>query len=276
MMRSILALALAGTLAACDLGGGSDSDPAPTATPSPTATTASPTASASATAASNGARAVSEETDDFLFEYSYPSQAGKIPELAAYLDKRLARNRAQLANDAVEARREARSEGFPYNKHSFTSEWKVVADLPGWLSLSEEISTYTGGAHGNYTMRSLVWDREGARALDGIALFTSPAALEEALGDRFCDGLNRERAKRRGAPVAKDSDDPFDQCPGIEELVVLVGSSNGRTFNRLTLYAGPYVAGPYAEGDFRVNVNVDRAILAAVKPEFREAFSARN
>lgn len=275
MMRSILALALAGTVAACDLGGGGDSDPVPTATPKPTAT-ASPTDSATATAAGNGARAVAEETDDFLFEYSYPAEAGRIPELAAYLDKRLARNREQLANDAVEARREARSEGFPYNKHSFTSEWRVVADLPGWLSLSEDIATYTGGAHGNYTMRSLVWDREAGRALDGVALFTSPAALEEALGDRFCDGLDRERAKRRGAPVAEDSQEPFDQCPGIEELVVLVGSSNGRTFNRLTLYAGPYVAGPYAEGAFEVNVDVDRAILAAVKPEFREAFSARN
>lgn len=275
MMRSILALALAGTVAACDLGGGGDSDPVPTATPRPTAT-ASPTDSATATAAGNGARAVAEETDDFLFEYSYPAEAGRIPELAAYLDRRLARNREQLANDAVEARREARSEGFPYNKHSFTSEWRVVADLPGWLSLSEDIATYTGGAHGNYTMRSLVWDREAGRALDGVALFTSPAALEEALGDRFCDGLDRERAKRRGAPVAEDSQEPFDQCPGIEELVVLVGSSNGRTFNRLTLYAGPYVAGPYAEGAFEVNVDVDRAILAAVKPEFREAFSARN
>ncbi len=274
MMRSILALALAGTLAACDLGGGGASDPAPTATPKPTAAT--PTATAAATTASNGARAVAEAPDDFLFEYSYPAEAGKIPELAAYLDARLARNREQLANDAVEARREARSEGFPYNKHSFTSVWKVVADLPGWLSLSEEISTYTGGAHGNYTMRSLVWDRKAGRAHDGIALFTSPAALEAALGDRFCDGLDRERAKRRGAPVPADSDDQFDKCPGIDELVVLVGSSNGRTFNRLTLYAGPYVAGPYAEGDFQVDINIDRAILAAVKPEFREAFSARN
>jgi hypothetical protein len=57
---------------------------------------------------------------------------------------------------------------------------------------------------------------------------------------------------------------------------VLVGSSNRRTFNRLTLYAGPYVAGPYAEGAYEIDINIDRAILAAVKPEYREAFSARN
>ena len=109
-----------------------------------------------------------------------------------------------------------------------------------------------------------------------IALFTSPAALEKALGDRFCDGLDRERAKRRGAPVAEGSEEMFDKCPGLDELVVLVGSSNGRTFNRLTIYAGPYVAGPYAEGAYKVNIPVDRAILDAVKPAFRAAFTARN
>jgi hypothetical protein len=274
MMRSIVALALASTLAACNpFGGGGDSDPVPTATPTATATS-SPTPTASA--ASNGARAVSEETDDFLFAYSYPSEVGKIPELAALLDARLARQRADLGREAEEARREARDNGFPYNKHSFSSEWQVVASLPGWLSLSESVATYTGGAHGNTTVNSLVWDKDAGKAMDAIALFTSPAALWGALGETFCERLDRERAKRRGAPIAPDSQDQFDQCPGIDELEVLVGSSNGRTFNRLTLYAGPYVAGPYAEGEYEVNINVDRAILDAVRPEFREAFSARN
>jgi hypothetical protein len=250
-------------------------DPAPDATPSATPKP-TPSATASATAASNGARAVSEETDDFLFEYSYPSQVGKIPALAALLDSRMARQRADLAREAEEARGEARANGFPYNKHSFSSEWQVVADIPGWLSLSEAVAIYSGGAHGNTTLNSLVWNEETGKAMDGVALFISPSALWDALGDRFCAGLNRERAKRRGAPVARDSQDQFDQCPGIDELEVLVGSSNGRTFNRLTLYAGPYVAGPYAEGEYEVNINIDRAILGAVKPEFREAFSARN
>ena len=273
MKRLIAVLVMAAAVSACPGQEGRDPDAAPGATPTPSPPA---TASASATSASNGARTVAEETDDFLFEYSYPSEAGRIPELAALLDGRLARSREELARDAVDARREARSNGFPYNKHSFTSEWKVVADLPGWLSLSEDVSTYTGGAHGNYTTQSLVWDKKAARATEGIALFASPEALGEALGDRFCDGLDRERAKRRGAPVTADSQDQFDQCPGIDELEVLVGSSNRRTFNRLTLYAGPYVAGPYAEGAYEVNVNVDRAILDALKPAYREAFSARN
>ena len=112
--------------------------------------------------------------------------------------------------------------------------------------------------------------------MNPIDLFSSPEALEEALGTRFCEALDRERAKRREEAPSYDPDDPFVQCPGIDALEVFVGSSNRRTFDRLTLYAGPYVAGPYVEGAYEVNLPVDSAILAAVKPEFRGAFSARN
>ena len=275
MKRSILIVALTGMAAACDGFGGTE--------PEAGGTTATATAQAKAQAEEaksksegNGARSVAEETDDFLIEYSYPAEAGRIPGLAGLLDNRLDRQRAALAAESEQARREARQEGFPYNKHSYTAEWKVVAELPKWLSLSADVATYTGGAHGNYTVRSVVWDKDNLRLMNAIDLFSSPAALEEAFGDRFCDGLDRERAERRGEPVPEDSEEMFDQCPGIDELEVLVGSSNGRTFNRLTVYAGPYVAGPYAEGAYEVDLPVTQEILDAVKPEYREVFSARN
>jgi hypothetical protein len=275
MMRTILIIALAGIVSACDGPGGAqpqNTSPAETESASATATAEEATAKAHG----NGARAVSEETDDFLFKYSYPAVAGRIPELAELLDERLDRQRATLSAEGQEARDSARQEGFPYNKHSYTAEWKRIADLPGWLSLSVDIATYSGGAHGNYSVESLVWDKEAKRAMKAIDLFSSPSALEEAYGDRFCKGLDRERGKRRGTPVPEGSDEMFDKCPGIDELEVLAGSSNGRTFNRLTLYAGPYVAGPYVEGAYEVNLSVDKAILGAVKPEYQAAFSARN
>ena len=80
-----------------------------------------------------------------------------------------------------------------------SEEWKVVADLPRYLSLSGHLATYSGGAHGMYGLRSLVWDREAKQAIEGIALFNSPVALEQGLGQRLCDTLNAERAKRAAA-----------------------------------------------------------------------------
>jgi hypothetical protein len=273
MKRVVSVLALATAVSACWQGG---DGPRPDATESATATpTPTSTASAKSESRSNGARSVSEETDDFLFEYSYPVQAGRIPELATLLDLQLAQRREALADESVDARREARGDGFPYNKHSYSAEWKVVAELPGWLSLSAEVATFSGGAHGNYGVESLVWDKKAEKAWDAKKLFTSPAALEATLGDRFCKALDRERAKRREAPIAADSDDEFDQCPPIKDLEILLGSSNRRTFNRLTIYAGPYVAGPYAEGAYEIDLPIDRKVLDAVKPEYRAAFSAR-
>ena len=275
MKRSILIVALTGMAAACDGFGGTEPE-AGGATATATAQAKAQAEEAKSKSEGNGARSVAEETDDFLFEYSYPAEAGRIPGLAGLLDNRLDRQRAALAAESEQARREARQEGFPYNKHSYTAEWKVVAELPKWLSLSADVATYTGGAHGNYTVQSVVWDKDNLRLMNAIDLFSSPAALEQAFGDRFCEGLDRQRAERRGEPVAEDSEEMFDQCPGIDELEVLVGSSNGRTFNRLTVYAGPYVAGPYAEGAYEVDLPVTQEILDAVKPEYREVFSARN
>ena len=275
MKRSILIVALTGMAAACDGFGGAEPE-AGGATATATAQAKAQAEEAKSKSAGNGARSVAEETADFLFEYSYPAEAGRIPGLAGLLDNRLDRQRAELAVESERARREAREEGFPYNKHSYTAEWKIVAELPKWLSLSADVATYTGGAHGNYTVRSVVWDKDNLRLMNAIDLFSSPAALEQAFGDRFCEGLDRERAERRGEPVPEDSEEMFDQCPGIDELEVLVGSSNGRTFNRLTVYAGPYVAGPYAEGAYEVDLPVTQEVLDAVKPEYREAFSARN
>lgn len=251
--------------------------PAATATPAPTGSPVpQPVETGLATRQSGGARAVTEETDDYLFSYSYPAVAGSIAPLGDLLDRQLEERRSELATSSAQAKREARADGFPYNKHSYEAEWKVVANIPDWLSLSNEFSSYSGGAHGIYGVSSLVWDKTEAEAIEAIELFTSPEALEEALGDRFCDGLNRQREERRGEPVDPDADDLFNKCPGMDSLVVLVGSGNGRRFDRLTLYAGPYVAGAYAEGDFRVNLPVDRAVLQTVKPQYRDSFATRS
>ena len=281
MQRLALLLALA--LAACS--GPRDGDaPASSPMPKSAATVAppapppapAPSVAVSASASANGARSVSEETDDFLFDYSYPKEAGRIPGLGKLLDARLDQARSRLATESANARKEARDAGFPYNKYSLTNAWKVVADLPGWLSLSGKTESYTGGAHGNYGFDSLVWDKQGERAIAAIDLFQSPVALDTALGDRLCQALNAERAKRRRAPIKKGSTEEFDKCVGVKEATVLVGSRGHRKFDRVSLQIGPYVGGPYAEGPYEFGFGVDARILAAVKPEFRAAFVARN
>lgn len=270
-------LPLALLVTGCDL---LNPQPQPTPTSSP-----APSASASATAHASGARSVQEETDDFRFAYAYPAEAGNIPPLATLLDGRLERLREQLAGQSAAGRDAARGNGFPFNKYSSSVQWEVVADTPDFLSLSAELTSYTGGAHGDYGFDSLLWDKTKGRALQVGEVFTSIAALEDVVGTQLCALLDAERAKRRGedaagylAPAASDvpADDPFNACVPLSDTTLLLGSSNGRAFNRVGVQIGPYVAGPYAEGSWEFTLPVDAAVLATVKPEYRAAFASRN
>lgn len=257
-------------LAGCDLAGGGG-DPDPQETPEPPEPPTPPGATASV--AIGGARQVVEETDTFLFEFSYPLEAGQIPGLAEWLDAQLDRRRQALASRAAEGRDDARDNGFPFNQYSSGTAWEVVADTPGWLSLSANLDSYEGGAHPNYSFDAIVWDKTGERTLEPIAFFTSPAALDRVLGDRLCEALNAERAVRRGAPVPENSSDSFDTCVKPDETNLLLGSSDGRAFDRIGIQIAPYLAGPYAEGSYEFTFDVDAELLGIVRPEYREAFA---
>jgi hypothetical protein len=148
-----------------------------------------------------------------------------------------------------------------------------VADLPGYLSLSNDWSNYTGGAHGMYGMQGFVWDKANKRGFDSAELFVSPAVLDDAMGGSVCAALNKEREKRRGEPV-DPKDEFFGGCPGLDEATILVGSSNRRTFDRITVWFGPYVAGAYAEGAYELDFPMTKAMLDTVKPAYTAAFSA--
>lgn len=232
-------------------------------------------ASATAAAAAGKARKVSEDTALIDYDFSYPAAVGAIPELAERLEREAAKARAETIAMAREGQAEAKSSGFDFNPYGLSHEWKVVADLPGYLSLSNEVYAFTGGAHGNYTTEGFVWDKAARRGFDSAELFRSPTALQDAMAGRVCTALDAERTARRGEPVDR-SDDFMGGCPGLEDAAILVGSSNGKTFDRITVYFGPYIAGPYAEGAYELDFPMTAEMLKAVKPAYRAAFSAKS
>ncbi|WP_233998136.1 DUF4163 domain-containing protein [Erythrobacter sp. QSSC1-22B] len=223
--------------------------------------------------AAGDARAIAESTEDFEFEYSWPGEANAIPALARLLQGRADTARAELVETTREDRATAAEADYPFRPHSFSGEWQLVADLPGWLSLSSTISTYAGGAHPNTGFDSLLWDKRAGVARDPLALFRDPQNFQNAIARRFCTMLDAERGERRGEPVDPDADDYFSACPGVEEITVLLGSSDGETFDRVGILVMPYVAGPYAEGSYEFDLPVDTALLDAVKPGYERAFS---
>ncbi len=271
--KMMLAGVFAMTLAACsspedmnsEIAGGSEAT-AQEAPDQPAAVSAKPVSFTDNEDIENGMRE---------FAYAWPAQVSAIPALSAELEQRRDAALAEQKRTWAESIESCPEEAVSCRNASFDLDWKVVADLPGYLSLSSSFSTYSGGAHGLYGRGSLVWDREAQTALEPVQMFTSPAALEAAIGDAACDALNAERRDRRGPDYTGDPEEWPNQCVEIEDTILFLGSSNGKAFDRIGVYYGPYVAGAYAVGDFEFTLPVTLAVLEAVKPEFREVFSTR-
>lgn len=220
-------------------------------------------------------RAEKETNDLYEFGYAYPAQAAAIPGLKALLDKRLEAARAELVAASRSDKAGAARDGFPYRAHSSEATWQVVTDLPDFLSLSADLYEFTGGAHGMSASDSLVWDRRAGTPRAPTDFFANKDALRASIQPAFCDALDKERARRRGAAVVRDGGEPFTDCIDPVASTVILGSSNRRTFDRIGVLVAPYEAGPYAEGTYEVTLPVTAAVMAAVRPQYRAAFSLR-
>jgi len=265
--QSTLAMALGLCLAACGGGAGDApssgagaassaiSNPAPTAAPTPGA-----------------ARKVKIANDFFQFDYSYPAAASGIPALKAWLDADLDKQQSRLAKEARAAAKEAKTDNFPFRPWADGIEWKVVTDLPGWLSLSAAVYEDSGGAHPNHGYDALLWDKSAGQKRKAQDLFVSKAALSGAIRASFCALLDKERAKRREEPVVR-SDSWGSNCIDPAESTVILGSGDKQHFTRIGILIAPYEAGSYAEGDYEVTLPVDVKVMAAVRPEYRGAFA---
>jgi len=258
------------------------SEAGPDAAPSRAATAVADAAAQAESAATDSApapdavaRSEKEENDLYQFGFAYPVQAAAIPGLKALLDKRLDAAKADLVSSARSDKAEAAKDSYPYRAHSWEATWKVVTDLPDFLSLSADLYEFTGGAHGMSNFDSLVWDRRADTVREPLDLFTSKDALRVAIQAPFCDALDQERAKRRGEPVDRDSGQSFSECIDPVASTVILGSSNRKTFDRIGVLVAPYEAGPYAEGSYEVTLPVTGKVMAALKPQYREAFSVK-
>jgi hypothetical protein len=230
--------------------------------------TASPAPSPAATE-----RKVDESTSAFEFDYAYPAQAAAIPALVVELEADLAKQRRELVASAREGQKAAKENGFAYNPYAHSVSWSVVTDLPGWLSLSGAAYEYAGGAHPNHWSQALLWDKAASKSRVASDLFASKAALAEAIRQPFCVVLNRERSARRGETINPNSGDPFEDCIDPTDSTIILGSSNGTQFDRIGVLIAPYEAGPYVEGDYEVTLPVTRAVMAALKPQYRSVFA---
>lgn len=208
------------------------------------------------------------------FTYSWPAEAAAIPAL----DKRFRGEMAKAYREALATAREDRKayrEERRTGMHDYYSmEWTTAGESGRLLSLQGEFSTFTGGAHPNTSYDALLWDRMLGRPVATAALFGPKGAFAVLTRASYCKGLDGERLRRR---EGEKLDLPeFNACPNYSDLAIapVDANRNGR-FDRFAFVASPYIAGPYAEGQYEIAVPVTAKLLSALRPQYRSSFEAQ-
>ena len=225
-----------------------------------------------AAAAQSAGDFLAEEEGELLgFSYGWPAAAEAVPALRDRLRQEMEAARVEATGYAEEGRRDAAASGYDFNPHYFVKTWQLAGRTPRLLSLSASRETYSGGAHGNVGFSGLLWDVEANAAIEAAAVL-GPEALER-LAPRYCEALDAERAERRGEPVRPEAEDSFTTCPALAEQVLVPEDEDGNgRFERIAVLIPPYVAGPYAEGPYPLEVALGEEDVAAIDATHRSAF----
>lgn len=254
------------------LTGCSEDVPAPAQKAAAASVPGAPAGGVADIAAKNAPASNMKEDNDLIdFSYSYPREAAEISGLAGWLDNDRAAKRDALIAAAQRDKAAAEKGGFPYRAHSHMQTWQRVTSTPRFLSLSAEIETYAGGAHGMTVFDSLLWDRNRRKQIEPLDLFKSGEAFDAAIGEAFCAGIKRVKAAK-GIAADQAPDGPFAKCPPASAQTVWLGSSDGRYLDRMTIAIAPYEVGPFAEGSYKINIPVTGTLVKAVKDEFARDF----
>jgi len=217
---------------------------------------------------------IERKTPALDYSYQWPEQAAAIPALNAWLQADSNKLFRQSLADAQKDMRAAKQDKFPFHQHEIQKSWESAGQSSRLLSLDGSIYGFTGGAHGNGGSLGLLWDRARNAKIEIPQLLLPGMSWTGAIRQPFCVLLDRERAKRREKPVKKD--DMFGNCPEYKELTVIIVDKNGNgRFDHIQAIADAYVAGPYVEGPYEIDLPITAAMIARLKPEFRSSFEAQ-
>ena len=214
--------------------------------------------------------AFDEENELIEFHFGWSAEAAAVPQLVDRFRKDMEKAKAQLIAGAKEDKALRDEEKLEFHGHMLSTGYQTAGQSDRLLSLSSDVGSYTGGAHGNQALGALLWDRQAAKEISDKHLFAEASNRDRLLTQRWCEALNKAREEKRGEPVGGGT---FDDCPALDDIAIIPTDKdrNGK-FERLILVASPYVAGPYAEGSYDIDLAVTPDLIAALKNEFRASF----
>jgi hypothetical protein len=206
-----------------------------------------------------------EEGKFYEFHFGWSPEVAAIPQLVSKFRTELDQTKAKLKASAAEAAN---------HTYSVSKDILTKGQSDRLLSLATEVYEFSGGAHGNSGTGVLLWDRHAAKEINLADLLAAAGNRGRLLTQPWCDALNKAREEKRGEPV--EGSGMFQDCPSLDDIAIIPTDKDGNDrFERLMLVASPYVAGPYAEGSYEIELMVTPELVAAMKSEFRPSFEAQ-
>jgi hypothetical protein len=207
------------------------------------------------------------------FAFIYPRAAEHIPPLIAILRREAVAREAWMRARANEvcAEREAAGDECPTASLVYEQGWVLDADLPALAAASSHAFYYIGGAHEGADTDAILVDRRAGRRIRLGDLFTDRRRGLALLQRDFCRLLQVQVSRRRHGDEGT-ADDREIQCPAIGRQPVTLCAERGRI---RTMYAllNRYTVGSWAEGGYEVEFAVTPAMIAALRPAFRNSFA---
>jgi hypothetical protein len=216
---------------------------------------------------------LSEKTELLDFEYVIPPDAAARKVLRDWMTTQAGRLKAMALKSAQGDFESSQASGFEYRQHSDGTRWAATADTPSLMSFQGQHYFYTGGAHPMVNYLALVYDKPEGRLLRSPEIFSDPNAAYAYLTPLYCNRLDELRLEKRGEKT--DPSDLFGDCPKLTAATVLPVSKTPKTIDTIRIILDPYVAGPYAEGEYVIELPVDQRMIDMVKPRYQGVFIGR-
>ena len=217
---------------------------------------------------------LSEKTPLLDFEYVIPPEAAARRVIREAMTKQAEKLKAMALKAAHQDERSSREGRYEYRQHSDGTRWAATADTRSLMSFQGQHYFYTGGAHPMVNYQTLLYDKQEGVLIKPLAMFADPAVAVAALTPLYCRKLDEARAAKRGGEKA-DPSDMFSGCPKMREATLLPVSTTPKRIDKIRIIFDPYVAGPYAEGEYVIELPVDQAMIDLIKPEYQGVFISR-
>ena len=213
-----------------------------------------------------------EENDLIDYHFGWSAEAAAVPQLVAMFQAAMSKDKAELLANAKADKAEREKQGFPFNGYMSSTEYETAGQSGRLLSLRADFGGLYGRRTRQFRHKGAVVGSFGRQR--NLSSGTCSPRLPIWTGCSPSPGATRStRLARKSAASRLAAGACSTNAPKLSEISIIPTDKDGNgKFERLTLVADPYVAGPYVEGSYEIELPVTGDLVAATPLRFSREF----